>query len=638
MIFSITNKHIANFQLFMYHKKQTMLIWPFLDFLEMFLFLLFYYLQLTGDFNSFSRMLMNMVLTYSKLVITELCRPFESEILYNTERNAKRILVIMFLATLVRIVPYIKDTVHDKEVENICNANRHFMAGIMIWASYVMFFLLILLSFLDFFFYNGLLFEWCRKKFKGLLGDSLDDDDMEDDKFSEFLKLEEEYRIPADQLQILTDNDSDPIYLGAGGFGSVYKATWAQDEGYPVAAKELNATKMEDPNERETFADEVKNLISANHRNVINFYGICEQMDYNRDPDGIRRRFIVMEYAENGSLESMLSKIAPNYLQQINAASDEKEKLRLKSLCYPLTPARFLRWAVDIAAGLKYLNSKGMPHQDVKPHNILLDRHDTIKICDLGFKKLKEVSAAASKLPKRRLQYSNSRTSASSGRNSGKQDSSSGRNSGKQVSGADDIFEERGTAQYKSPEAFHTLLEDWGEEIDVWAFGVLLMRMASLRQPFDMSRETGVSIRDIFLLLPAKKLLPFDYFNRKTVHFVHPKIQKLVELCLDLSPAKRPSFKKIVGLLACMLEDAENGVSEMSANASHGHVESLNPLYGMLSNSSSRRASRFSRRQSQARKRGNQARRKSDSSRLPTTVEKAGAKKKNRKNLEILTQ
>ena len=208
---------------------------------------------------------------------------------------------------------------------------------------------------------------------------------MEDDKFSEFLKLEEEYRIPADQLQILTDNDSDPIYLGAGGFGSVYKATWAQDEGYPVAAKELNATKMEDPNERETFADEVKNLISANHRNVINFYGICEQMDYNRDPDGIRRRFIVMEYAENGSLESMLSKIAPNYLQQINAASDEKERLRLKSLCYPLTPARFLRWAVDIAAGLKYLNSKGMPHQDVKPHNFT-DRHDTVKIWILGSK------------------------------------------------------------------------------------------------------------------------------------------------------------------------------------------------------------------------------------------------------------
>ena len=203
-----------------------------------------------------------------------------------------------------------------------------------------------------------------------------------------------------------------------------------------------------------------------------------------------------MEYAENGSLESMLSKIASNYLHQINGASDEKEKLRLKSLCYPLTPARFLRWAVDIAAGLKYLNSKGMPHQDVKPHNILLDRHDTVKICDLGFKKLKEVSPQASKIPKRRLQYSRS---GDFGRNSDRNsDLPSGRSTGKQESGAAGLFEERGTAQYKSPEAFHTLLEDWGEEIDVWAFGVLLMRMASLRQPFDMSRETGVSIRDIF--------------------------------------------------------------------------------------------------------------------------------------------
>ena len=602
-----------------------MLIWPLLDFLEMILFLFFYYLQLTGDFNSFSRMLMNMVLTYCKLVITEFCRPFESEILYNTERNAKRILVVMFLATLVRIVPYITDTENDasiEEVKDFCNTSRHVMAGIMIWASYALFGLLICLAFVDFFFYNGLLFEWCRKKFKGLRGDKLDDVDMEDDKFSEFLKLEEEYRIPADQLQILTDDDSDPIYLGAGGFGSVYKANWAQDEGYPVAAKELNATKMEDPNERETFADEVKNLISANHRNVINFYGICEQMDYTRDPEGIRRRFIVMEFAENGSLESMLSKISSNYLQQIKSAKDEKEKLRLKTLCYPLTPSRFLRWAVDIAAGLKYLNSKGMPHQDVKPHNILLDRHDTVKICDLGFKTFKEVMPSANKGQKKRLQYSRSLSSQRS----------SGKGSVKQESSADTVFEERGTAQYKSPEAFHTLLEDWGEEIDVWAFGVLLMRMASLRQPFDMSRETGVSIRDIFLLLPEKKLLPFDYFDKKTVHFVHPKLEKLVELCLNLSPARRPSFKIIVGLLACMLEDAENGATDVSLNASHGNVESFNPLYGMMS-----RSRRFSR-QSQVHRRGTRARRKSDVSGMATAAAKVTTRKNDHNNFEIVTR
>ena len=258
-----------------------MLIWPCLIFLKCFYSCYFITCNLWNLQFVFAHA-DNMVLTYSKLVITELCRPFEvkSCITPSVTRSAfGRYVSCNFGSNRPLYHRHCADT-SVGEVKDNCDAGRHIVAGIMIWASYVMFFLLILLSFLDFFFYNGLLFEWCRKKFKGLLGDSLDDDDMEDDKFSEFLKLEEEYRIPADQLQILTDNDSDPIYLGAGGFGSVYKATWAQDEGYPVAAKELNATKMEDPNERETFADEVKNLISANHRNVINFYGICEQTDY----------------------------------------------------------------------------------------------------------------------------------------------------------------------------------------------------------------------------------------------------------------------------------------------------------------------------------------------------------------------
>ena len=53
---------------------------------------------------------------------------------------------------------------------------------------------------------------------------------------------------------------------------------------------------------------------------------------------------------------------------------------------------RIIRWALDIAAGLNYLNSNlKMSHQDVKPHNVLLDRHYTIKICDLGFKQLKRM-------------------------------------------------------------------------------------------------------------------------------------------------------------------------------------------------------------------------------------------------------
>ena len=136
--------------------------------------------------------------------------------------------------------------------------------------------------------------------------------------------------------------------------------------------------------------------------------------------------------------------------------------------------------------------------------------------------------------------------------------------------------------------------------------------------------------------------MPFDYFEHNLVHFVHPKIEKLVEICLELKPAKRPSFKKIVGLLACMLEDAENGIIDMGVPASHGNVESLNPLYGILANNSRRISQRFSRRFSrrQSHARGNQARRNSDSSRRATAMEKASAKKtrrKDKKDIEIIT-
>ena len=40
--------------------------------------------------------------------------------------------------------------------------------------------------------------------------------------------------------------------------------------------------------------------------------------------------------------------------------------------------------AMDIASALQYLNSKNMPHRDVKPHNIFLTAQNNVKIGDLG--------------------------------------------------------------------------------------------------------------------------------------------------------------------------------------------------------------------------------------------------------------
>eukprot|EP00943_MAST-04B_sp_MAST-4B-sp1_P002255 g2255.t1 len=560
--------------------KRKMVLWPMVDFFELSAFLLFYYLQLVGIFNFFTRMLLNLISCYCKLVMIETFRPFESSIIYNTAINGKRILVVMFLATLVRIIPQIPDDEETKlDTLSLCQGTaRHTISSYIIWTSYFVFFLLILLCFFDYW-YNGLVFEWVRRKLRRLNGEKEVDGDNEVDPYvSEFLKLEGEYRIPSDQLKIQRDDDSDPIYLGAGGFGSVYKATWAQDQAYPVAAKELNATKMEDPNEKEDFVTEVKNLIMANHRNVINFYGICEQMDYSRDADGLRRRYIVMEYAQNGSLESYLSTASKSYLPQLeNLRKNKRATTQNMQLIYPLPSKRFLRWAMDIAAGLNYLNSKGMPHQDVKPHNILLDRYNTVKLCDLGFKKMKQVDdngAQARSGSQGVLRY-NSRNSR-----------------GKTRSATDSIFEERGTAQYKSPEAFRIALEEWGEKVDVWAYGVVLKRMASLRQPFNMGRGgDGVSISDIFKKLPKCELLPFDHFDNKTIYYVHPLLEDLIKLCLNINPRKRPSFEKIYGLLDGMIQDDGNTNSSMKTRQSNGRrstmrgIVQMNPAFGVVPHS-----------------------------------------------------
>ena len=61
---------------------------------------------------------------------------------------------------------------------------------------------------------------------------------------------------------------------------------------------------------------------------------------------------LVMEYASNGSLRKMLSKIRK-----------------------PLEKEMALGLIGDISFGMKYLYSKGIHHRDLKAANVLLDEH-----------------------------------------------------------------------------------------------------------------------------------------------------------------------------------------------------------------------------------------------------------------------
>ena len=59
-------------------------------------------------------------------------------------------------------------------------------------------------------------------------------------------------------------------------------------------------------------------------------------------------------------------------------------------------------WALEIAkqtaSGLAFVHDKGIIHFDVKPHNILLDKSGSVKLCDLGISRLAQSASDSRKV------------------------------------------------------------------------------------------------------------------------------------------------------------------------------------------------------------------------------------------------
>lgn len=76
-------------------------------------------------------------------------------------------------------------------------------------------------------------------------------------------------------------------------------------------------------------------------------------------------------------LETLATGHPPYPLRQYQCSRNQKR--------FPNPVAKF--YAAEVTLALDYLHSQGIIYRDLKPENLLLDRHGHLKITDFGFAK-----------------------------------------------------------------------------------------------------------------------------------------------------------------------------------------------------------------------------------------------------------
>jgi len=148
------------------------------------------------------------------------------------------------------------------------------------------------------------------------------------------------------------------VKIGQGSFGEVYKGTlWGQD----VAVKRLRLKRL-NKSDIEDFHQEVEIMRKMRHPHIVEFLGVSLSKEKGQ-------LCLVTEYLVNGSLEDLL---------QRNLDAEKKMSIH-----------RVIEFALQIARGLNWLHHKGIIHRDLKTANILVDKHNRLKICDFGLAHVK---------------------------------------------------------------------------------------------------------------------------------------------------------------------------------------------------------------------------------------------------------
>lgn len=233
-------------------------------------------------------------------------------------------------------------------------------------------------------------------------------------------------------------------------------------------------------------------LARVNHPHIIKLLGSGK----------IPRRFIVLEYLEGGSLDTILSQnqAKPGFAQKL---------FRRPTFTYE----NLLMRAKQMADALDFLHSRCHPgasiiHRDLKPDNVGFDANGNLKIYDFGL-----CTCVKSR-------SSNSETYELTGNT--------------------------GSLRYMAPEVAQK--KPYSEKVDVYSFGIMLWQMARDRVPFK-----GMN-RDEF----HKRVVMGT--DRPKLDKAWPKgFSDLLTKCWHKDHELRPSFKEIVQRLDSLMPSSAIG-------------------------------------------------------------------------------
>ncbi|XP_074546000.1 tyrosine-protein kinase Fer isoform X2 [Halichoeres trimaculatus] len=250
--------------------------------------------------------------------------------------------------------------------------------------------------------------------------------------------------------------------LGKGNFGEVFKGTLQRDK-TPVAVK----TCKEDlpPELKIRFLSEARILKQYDHPNIVKLIGVCTQ----RQPI-----YIVMELVPGGDFLSFLRK--------------KKDELKTKQL---------VRFSVDAAAGMAYLESKNCIHRDLAARNCLVGEGSVLKISDFGMSRQED----------------------------------------------DGIYSSSGLKQipikWTAPEALN--YGRYSSESDVWSYGILLWETFSLGVcPYPgMTNQQAREQVEKGYRMTCPQRCPDDVY-------------KVMQRCWQYNPEDRPKFSELQRDLAAI--------------------------------------------------------------------------------------